>query len=59
MIKKTTILLYKTMNNIEEYKESLSELEKKALEIAEKNLESSFNLEKSIGYQEFLKSKEN
>ena len=47
------------MNNIEEYKESLSELEKIALEIAEKNLESSFNLEKSIGYQEFLKSKEN
>ena len=47
------------MNNIEEYKESLSELEKKALAIAEKNLESSFNLEKSIGYQDFLKSKEN
>mgnify|MGYP006085791501 CR=1 FL=1 len=45
------------MNNeelIKKYKESLNELEKKALEIAETNLETSFNIEKSIGFLEFL-----
>tara|TARA_B100000482_G_C12521093_1_gene264502 strand:- start:606 stop:794 length:189 start_codon:yes stop_codon:yes gene_type:complete len=44
---------------IEEYKKSLNELEQQALLIAEKNLESSFNIEKSIGFLEFLKKIEN
>ena len=46
------------MNNnylIEKYKDSLNELEIKALTIAETNLESSFCIEKSIGFLEFLK----
>tara|TARA_B110000305_G_C18852358_1_gene365086 strand:- start:121 stop:372 length:252 start_codon:yes stop_codon:yes gene_type:complete len=41
------------MNNtnlIKEYKKSLNELEKKALIIAENNLETSFCIEKSIGF---------
>ncbi len=41
---------------IEKYINSLNELERKALEIAEKNLESSFCIEKSIGFLEFLKT---
>ena len=41
---------------IEKYKNSLNELERKALEIAQKNLESSFCIEKSIGFLEFLKT---
>ena len=40
---------------LEEYKKNLTELEKKALIIAEQQLESSFCLEKSIGFLEFLK----
>ena len=40
-----------------EYKNSLNELERKALEIAEKNLESSFCIEKSIGFLKFLKTR--
>lgn len=49
------------MNNnylIEKYKDSLNELELKALTIAEKNLESSFCIEKSIGFLEFVKELE-
>ena len=42
---------------IEKYINSLNELERKALEIAEKNLESSFCIKKSIGFLEFLKTK--
>ena len=41
--------------NITKYLNSLSEIEFKALEIAKKQLESSFCLEKSIGFLEFLK----
>ena len=41
---------------IEQYKNSLNDLERKALIIAEKNLRSSFCIEKSIGFLEFLKS---
>ena len=37
-----------------EYIESLSQQEKKALEIAKQQLESSFCLEKSIGYLNYL-----
>jgi hypothetical protein len=38
------------------YLNSLTKIEKKALEIAQTQLESSFDLEKSTGFQEFLKS---
>lgn len=44
------------MNNndlIKKYKKSLNELERKALIIAEKNLETSFCIEKSIGFIEY------
>jgi len=43
-------------NLIEKYINSLNKLEKKALIIAKKNLESSFCIEKSIGFLEFLKA---
>ena len=39
------------------YIANLSEIEKQVLEIARKNLESSFCIEKSIGFLEFLKNK--
>jgi len=45
------------MNNnnlIKEYKKSLNELERKALIIAEKNLETSFCIEKSIGFIKYM-----
>lgn len=38
------------------YLNSLNDLEKKALDIAIKSLESSFDLEKTIGYLNFIKS---
>jgi hypothetical protein len=38
------------------YLNSLNELEKLALDIAIKSLESSFDLEKTIGYLNFIKS---
>lgn len=41
---------------IEEYINSLSDIEKKALEIAKKNLETSFNIEKSNGFIKWLNS---
>jgi len=41
---------------IEEYLDSLNELEKKALIIAKKQLGSSFDIEKSNGYLEWIKS---
>lgn len=44
---------------IEKYLNSLTEQEKQALEIAKKQLESSFSIEKSIGYLEFKKQEEN
>ena len=40
-------------NLIEKYIESLNALEKIALEIARNQLESSFNIEKSIGFLEW------
>ena len=42
---------------INNYINSLSELEKEALNIANRMLESSFNLEKSIGFKEYIKNK--
>ena len=41
---------------IKEYLDSLNELEKKALIIAKKQLGSSFDIEKSNGYLEWIKS---
>ena len=38
------------------YLNSLNEIEKQALNIAKKNLESSFCIEKSIGFLEFIKT---
>ena len=38
-----------------DYIKQLSESEKKALEIAKDHLQTSFSLEKSIGYNEFIK----
>lgn len=37
-------------NEIEQYKASLNDIEKKALKIAEEHLESSFSITKSIGF---------
>tara|TARA_B110000483_G_scaffold230725_1_gene296243 strand:- start:2377 stop:2553 length:177 start_codon:yes stop_codon:yes gene_type:complete len=42
------------INFIEEYKESLSEQEHIVLQIAIEHLESSFDIEKSIGFLEWL-----
>ena len=44
--------------NIKDYIESLNTLEHKALEISIEELESSFNIEKSIGFIEYMKSNE-
>tara|TARA_B100001758_G_scaffold247855_1_gene267807 strand:- start:3757 stop:3918 length:162 start_codon:yes stop_codon:yes gene_type:complete len=38
-----------------QYEEQLNEKEKKALEIARRCLESSFDMEKTIGFQEWKK----
>lgn len=43
---------------IEEYIESLSDIERLAYDIAKRELKSSFIIEKTIGYKEFLKSKQ-
>ena len=45
-----------THDNIKKYIETLSELDIIALKIARKNLESSFNIIKCIGYQKWLKN---
>lgn len=42
---------------MDEYIDALSENEKRALEIAKAHLESSFSLEKSIGYIKFTEKK--
>ena len=44
--------------NIEQYISTFSSMEKRAFEIAKKNLESSFDIEKSIGFCEWKKEKE-
>lgn len=41
---------------IQQYEESMDEANKTAYEIAKKQLESSFDIEKSIGFQEFIQS---
>jgi hypothetical protein len=44
--------------DIEKYISTFSPLEKKAYEIAKNHLESSFDIEKSIGYCDWIKEKE-
>ncbi len=47
-------------NNLDltnEYIETLNDKEKQALEIAKKNLNSSFDIEKSIGYLKWIEKK--
>ena len=46
---------FKNKDIVINYIETLTDIEKKALEIAINNLESSFDIEKSIGYLEFMK----
>ena len=43
----------------QEYISSLTKIEKIAYDIAVKNLESSFDIEKCIGFQKWLKNKKN
>ena len=47
-----------TEKDIEEYLNSLSDIERMAYDIAKRELKSSFIIEKTIGYKEFLKSKQ-
>ena len=49
----------KTMNQyLKEYLEQLSDIEKTVLKIAQEHLETSFSLEKSIGFKEwYIKNK--
>ena len=46
----------KSNNLIQEYLNSLDEFEKQAINIAEKSLETSFDIEKCIGFIKFKKS---
>ena len=56
-ISENTIKILKSKNNtFKEYIESLDPLHYKALNISIRELESSFSLEKSIGYIEYIKS---
>lgn len=44
-----------SQENIDKYLQSLNEIEKIAIEIAKEDLGSSFNLEKSIGFLNWIK----
>ena len=43
--------------HVEEYVASLSDTEKIAYSIAKKNLKTSFDIERSLGFKEWLKNK--
>lgn len=48
------------LNNLtDEYLSQLSTKEKRAYEIAKSHLQTSFDLEKSIGFKQFVKKQEN
>lgn len=47
------------ITSIERYLNSLNEKERQALEIAKNHLETSFDIEKCIGYQKFVQSQTN
>ena len=49
---------YTIQEAIQKYEESMDEANKIAYEIAKKQLESSFDIEKSIGFQEFINKNE-
>ena len=51
-----SLLEKENYDTIEKYLNTLSDQEKQAMEIAKKQLESSFSLEKSIGFLEFKKN---
>lgn len=42
------------LSDVEKYKKSLDDDSRKAMEIAERLLETSFDIEKSIGYKKWL-----
>tara|TARA_Y100000992_G_scaffold134685_1_gene88948 strand:- start:1831 stop:1992 length:162 start_codon:yes stop_codon:yes gene_type:complete len=51
--------MYKSMENnqiVDKYIQSLNDKERKALEIAKNHLESSFDIEKSVGFIKFKES---
>ena len=43
-------------NTLEKYINQLSEIEKLTMEIAKQNLKTSFELEKSLGFRDWLKN---
>lgn len=49
----------KEIENIQKYIAQMTEREKKAYNIAKDLLQSSFNIQKSIGYQNWLKNNSN
>lgn len=49
----------KQIENIQKYIDQMTEREKKAYHIAKDLLQSSFNIKKSIGYQNWLKNNSN
>ena len=49
----------KEIENIQKYIDQMTEREKKAHNIAKDLLQSSFNIKKSIGYQNWLKNNSN
>lgn len=46
-----------TPEQLEEYVQQLTDMEKQVLQIAKEHLESSFSLEHSIGFQKWIKTK--
>jgi hypothetical protein len=46
----------KEKTNVEKYLEQMNSLQKKAYQIASSHLKSSFNVEHSNGYKEYLKN---
>lgn len=53
------IMSEKEIENIQKYIAQMTEREKKAYNIAKDLLQSSFNIQKSIGYQNWLKNNSN
>lgn len=46
-----------TPEQLEEYVQQLTDMEKKVLQIAKEHLETSFSLENSIGFQKWIKNR--
>ena len=45
-----------SVTNVEKYMENMNDKEKQAYNIAKKHLGSSFDIEKSIGFKQFIKT---